>query len=669
MISTRRRSAKHEITIKYDKPHTTNEDDPTNPTSESEGEGSDWEPNWSSKNKRNPNKRTRLSMKPSSSGATHKNSRIQKSLSLLITMPLDILFEILGLLSPRDLVNLARTSKPLRETLIARHSTTVWKSARKNVGCPDCPSDFSELKWASLLFGTKCQVCSAPGVLRIDFFLRRRACVACRKSNLVVKSKFPVVFPDYDPVILDFVPYTNVGGWAHGHSSGSKFYWVSDVDNVARQWGLLQKDLHMRLVGARKRIDEFRATMIDLVATIIKNADTYDTWARSVAAQKRSELYEIRDKRYESIVDRFTTLGYTKSEVRSISWQKECLRGGELTERVWKRIQPILEPQIREHRKARILAAHEAIVEQRKTILKDMYKSYLKTLQPSQWLYHPRSKELTEFSVFEPLINADDEVTVDNASFQEPMSMLPGLISTWSEQRMANLRNKITSVAQGNGITSIDPVHLATSIFQCGNSLCGTSHTPWRGCSNLLFAWEGAVTHHCKTNDFFFAKDLQTELVFSEKGSRAAEQLISLIGLNPTSSTTADMDQLDPRFFCSLCTPIVSHGRPVYSWRSGVAHFISHNHPTDPSWELLTTGQATVVKLLEAPDPIQNNPCWTCNHCNMFFDSWQPRQTVVEHLSSGHGISDYREPRDLFHFPNLRRSFVAIPFYNLPSSD
>lgn len=148
-------------------------------------------------------------------------------------------------LSPKDLVNLTRTSKLLRETLAARNATAVWKSARKRVGFPDCPPDFSEFKWASLFFGTKCQVrslafalriylwinrqgCGAPNVLNIDFRIRRRVCISCKKGksvlftsdghiaaqsldilSLVVKSRFPVVFPDFDPVILDLIPYTN----------------------------------------------------------------------------------------------------------------------------------------------------------------------------------------------------------------------------------------------------------------------------------------------------------------------------------------------------------------------------------------------------------------------------------------------------------------------------
>lgn len=55
-----------------------------------------------------------------------------------------------------DLVNLARTSKALRQLLMSRKSIWVWIVARRNAGAvmvPDPPEDMSEPAWALLLFG------------------------------------------------------------------------------------------------------------------------------------------------------------------------------------------------------------------------------------------------------------------------------------------------------------------------------------------------------------------------------------------------------------------------------------------------------------------------------------------------------------------------------------
>jgi hypothetical protein len=60
---------------------------------------------------------------------------------------------------PKDLVVLTRASKPLRKVLLASNAITVWKETRERVGAPESFRDFSEPKWAGLLFGgTNCQV-------------------------------------------------------------------------------------------------------------------------------------------------------------------------------------------------------------------------------------------------------------------------------------------------------------------------------------------------------------------------------------------------------------------------------------------------------------------------------------------------------------------------------
>jgi len=75
--------------------------------------------------------------------------------------------QIFAELGPMDLVNLARTSKALRQVLMSRKSMSVWIVARRNATitkAPDPPEDMSEPAWALLLFGPAvCSVrCQAP---------------------------------------------------------------------------------------------------------------------------------------------------------------------------------------------------------------------------------------------------------------------------------------------------------------------------------------------------------------------------------------------------------------------------------------------------------------------------------------------------------------------------
>lgn len=60
---------------------------------------------------------------------------------------------------PRDLLNLARTSKDFRALLMSRDSALFWKAAREQVpGLPECPAFLSEPQYANLLFSSFCNV-------------------------------------------------------------------------------------------------------------------------------------------------------------------------------------------------------------------------------------------------------------------------------------------------------------------------------------------------------------------------------------------------------------------------------------------------------------------------------------------------------------------------------
>jgi hypothetical protein len=103
-----------------------------------------------------------------------------------------------------DLLNLARTSKTLRQVLMSRKSMSVWIATRRNAGAtvvPQPPEDMAEPAWAQLLFGPaicsvrsplfrsedklncESQQCSARNIHRVDFALRRRLCTICRKRK------------------------------------------------------------------------------------------------------------------------------------------------------------------------------------------------------------------------------------------------------------------------------------------------------------------------------------------------------------------------------------------------------------------------------------------------------------------------------------------------------
>lgn len=105
-------------------------------------------------------------------------------------------------------------------------------------------------------------------------------------ASLIYSSHFATAFPNYDDAILNLIPYTHscvsfivcgcghntyseiVGGWAHGHSTTSKFYWIPDIHDMAVKLGAFRKNIHMGKPGAKKTLKDFEQARAELVKSI-----------------------------------------------------------------------------------------------------------------------------------------------------------------------------------------------------------------------------------------------------------------------------------------------------------------------------------------------------------------------------------------------------------------
>lgn len=129
--------------------------------------------------KASSSKRQKATKAKTSKGATStaaaKPTRRRKDLSLLPTVPLDVLYEVRGnfpttstqlrplpqilrQLGPKDLLSLARTNKLWRKTVVNPETVFLWRDARGAYDAPEPPEGFTEEGWATLLFETACQV-------------------------------------------------------------------------------------------------------------------------------------------------------------------------------------------------------------------------------------------------------------------------------------------------------------------------------------------------------------------------------------------------------------------------------------------------------------------------------------------------------------------------------
>ena len=85
-----------------------------------------------------------------------------------------------------DLLNLARTGKHLRNTLMRRSGISVWKAVRATVkGLPECPSDLSEPQYANLMFDMFCHVRRFISARLTDSLIELKYCGTARTPTII----------------------------------------------------------------------------------------------------------------------------------------------------------------------------------------------------------------------------------------------------------------------------------------------------------------------------------------------------------------------------------------------------------------------------------------------------------------------------------------------------
>ncbi|BGP19110.1 hypothetical protein JCM10213v2_007197 [Rhodosporidiobolus nylandii] len=174
-----------------------------------------------------------------------KGKRTQKKDvgDLLEKMPMDLVVEILSYLLPSELLVLSRVSKTYRALLTTKRSQSVWRTSRGLVGLPDLEADdWSEMAYAAMVFGTRCQACDRQSSGRPDTHLRIRLCRDCRKDYFV-KLKSLRKSPEYHPLldhVLASTPYSPTDGrWPDEHT---RYALRADIEYYNRVLNELQEE-------------------------------------------------------------------------------------------------------------------------------------------------------------------------------------------------------------------------------------------------------------------------------------------------------------------------------------------------------------------------------------------------------------------------------------------
>ncbi|KAJ2935037.1 hypothetical protein H1R20_g2020, partial [Candolleomyces eurysporus] len=574
-------------------------------------------------------------------GDAAKSARRRKDLSLLPTMPLDILYEIFGQLSPKDLISLSRTNKLFRKTLLASTATTVWKAAREECNAPEPPRDFTEPRWAALLFLNSCWSCGAKGVPKVDWYLQRRVCIHCKKSHLVHSDKFKLRFPDYEPEVLNYVIFTHTSEWSHGHKSNSKFYWDDDIHPIVEQWRKLQHAAHLGQPGAIDLFENWKEQRTEHLEYVAKMAQTYEAWYRNMSLNKDSDAADNRKKRLEAVKARFLELGYDAVDInRCLFVHSDGISTGtpNVTNAVWGRLRPKLEPAIEAQRNQREARELELTKSKRMSILNDLYDVHLSSLKPFDRYFCPPAQFLRSLPQVVSLIEAGKDVIVTSHDFQPILDNIATHIANYQEERQ---QFAISTLPESEN-QAADRLSLAKNVFTCDVRLTDPySYKP------KLSGWPMMGGHFC-TNNSGIRLDRSCKVIYNENFSTVASNIITTAGLDPSTASLADMDQKDARFICDNC--FSARLKNIYTWRGALSHGTRHlSYTKNPTFTIAPDALAAEAKTASAS--IQQSACaWSCNHCHSFSREAdaQTQGFIFEHLETEHAISNPVIAQDYF---------------------
>ncbi|RDB26491.1 hypothetical protein Hypma_005620 [Hypsizygus marmoreus] len=595
----------------------------------------------------------------------------------ILDLPLDLMYEIFGLLHPLDLYHISQTTKSLRNLVLTRDALALWKTVyERHPDIPRCPRNMSEPAWTAFIFiPTLCEGCGKYRPLT-DFALRRCLCETCLDVHYVSKYLNPQQGQDQlypaDHVIWELLPYSSRGyPWIKRTTEVMRHrYSACDLRAMAETIEKFESEIASGRLSAREAFEDFKRTTKEVVSYWVEHTFKCAEWGNA----SYEKFFKEREDRYRDlanrIVNRFIRLGYHASDIQDdcfVFVVQQC-KVRRLTRRAWREIRPYLEAKAIKLRDVRRLAERQALLKKRAEIVKDAYLEYKKTISPITWKYLPHKSEILALEMFSDIINLPTESEVTVATCGSTFKQLPGYLADRRERQRRQLLSLLpldehgdTSVLDDSDSGLTRRLELALSVFTCIDCM-GTEDMNW----SICFGWEDIIEHNwCPVNN-----TACTRWTFSSIGSSIAANLARLVGLDPSTASARDMDRVDARFMCAEC-PVETYrgvkGQMAVTWRECVIHAIDMQldftlHEVafvHSGWHLLTPETTTLVKLHEEKYPNPAEWAWSCNHCAVHFDEFVRRKDALDHIIDVHSIETPRENIDFFYHhaaaQNLRR--------------
>ncbi|KAF8963395.1 hypothetical protein BDZ97DRAFT_1820622 [Flammula alnicola] len=498
-------------------------------------------------------------------------------LKVLVEMPLDVLFEIFGMLEPLDLLYLARSTKDIRAILMNRSSISIWRRSRSNIpDMPECPDDLSEPQYANLAFAKNCYFCDKNlSTNRIIWSARLRTCTKCLHTNFIRMHEEWIQSRKYPEALAFWIP-TIVVSERSGRSADS--FALRSLD---RLW----KDEYSNIDDDRKKL-KWLARKVKERKVISAHADKCSSWFEDYKEELDKRRVVFIDERKAVIVKLVKRLGWGEELARMSEDKPQdqpnvvraCRK--ELTSRVLSNLEPVLDEYMAAAKSQRLEQEYRTCLEEREPILREAYEEYVASTFAADAVY-PTAGELLFDSAVEDCIQKTPTADFTKELLHTTMrSAFPTIAQKWKENNDGKLRELIAEACGPEYVFNPHTVlHLATTFFSC--SSCGQCRDS--------FQYPRVLMHSCSkwAGYSYWSPDAHTRIIgyvlndghwnrskvisFKKESLQLMTHVVRMCGFDPATTTARKMDEVAPIIECVSCND-VREGRATMSWKAVIEH-------------------------------------------------------------------------------------------------
>ncbi|KAL0568949.1 hypothetical protein V5O48_013017 [Marasmius crinis-equi] len=581
----------------------------------------------------NPPTMTKIPRKKKQKVATGDSGR-----PVFLDLPIDVFLEISRRLDPYDLLCLARTNKALREMLMSRKYSNMWRASRANIeGLPPLPPDMTEPAYANLIFNTSCFMCSKRSSSAM-WECRIRCCNKCLPELFIdgdvlqANEKYRMLALNAE--LLALIP-----------KRGQAYFLRSAVEKFTRELEEIKDDL--------EQVHLWYDTKHKEQAAIKKHAGKCHEWMKMQRDKRKLELAAMRNRRFQRAKELLVAEGWHEPVVddKRLLGHTFFRENREFSHSAWSRSKPSVVTFLND-----IKQEVEKNLERRRGRYSALREFYTKLQNDNPYAILPSLGDLVLTHQIRTLIDhtpLTKELTADD--FSTFVSMKSFVFSRLAQQWRSAKETEILEILREAVPTAekSSSLHLATTVFRCNAVDCG----------QVLF-YPDVLVHPCASSPAFqpatttvptkescppfispdACKMVESDpwnagknrISFDHEASANARAIVEACGLDPAVATANDMALKNPCIECITCRVSDSeYAVPRLRWPQVLSHlprekFVVHQ-PED-----------AVQDPPEVSSPSTDLPerSWVfgvrCARCDLLSN---PRSELfAEHLAKEHGL-------------------------------